>query len=81
MIDASGVTVARQSRVPGDDTCLAQLGLRAEEELHVRATHAGDVLLETSCYYGTGALVLPFSNDRCAQPERDAAHAFDFSAK
>lgn len=73
--------VARHAKTGGDTTCITQLGLLPEQEQQVQAAHSGSVLLESFCYYGAGALGLPFSNDRCSAAERDAAHIFDFSTK
>lgn len=74
-------TVARRARTNGDQTCLEQLLLDQAQRSELDAVHSGSTLLETSCFYGSGSLVLPFSTTRCAQTELDAAFIFDFSSK
>ena len=74
-------TVARQAKVTGDTTCIVQLQLAPEERALVDDVHAGNFVLETSCFYGSVSLGLPYSTNRCSQRELDAASAFDFPAK
>lgn len=72
--------VAIQANAGGDQTCLTQLQINAAERAQLDQLKAGNLVLETSCYYGGNSVNLPYSLTRCNSNERGVAHRFDFAS-
>ena len=73
LISARGV-IAWQAKLLGQSECLAEVTRSAWERSTAEEFAGGNLLLETTCFYGQNALV-----NKCTATEKTFASAFDFT--